>query len=148
MQGNFRKGNTAAAGRAQPHYDRNITRDVKAVLAEHGSDGESWSRKIVRAMAKQASHGNVKAAEWLADRAEGKAIQRIDVDVMRKAELLAEMYDLDPAEVVSMARQIAEEEEATSTPLLAEPDTTGGVPDAQVSKVVDAGLSSEDSETP
>ena len=40
--------------------------------------------------------GNVKAAEWLGDRAEGKAVERLDVDVMRKSELLSNMASRIP----------------------------------------------------
>ena len=145
--GRFLPGNTAGRDRSQPRYDRNITRDVKRVLAEHGVDGESWSLKIVRAMANQAARGNVKAAEFLGDRAEGKAVQRLDVDVMSKARVLAEMYGLDPGEVASMARAIAEEE-AGGTPLGAGPDSDfeGGHPAREISIDVDPRTDSDTSE--
>jgi hypothetical protein len=146
-RGKFRKGNTAGVDRSQPSYDRNLTRDIKTVLAEHGDDGLTWSKKIVRAMAKQAAGGNVKAAEWLGDRAEGKAVQRLDVDVMSKARILAEMYGLDPGEVASMARAIAEEE-AGGTPLGVGDDSAfeGGHPAARNSISVDPQPASDTSE--
>ena len=145
--GRFLPGNRAGADRSQPRYDRNITRDVKRVLAEHGVDGDSWSLKIVRAMAKQAAHGNVKAAEWLGDRAEGKAVQRLDVDVMSKARVLAELYGLDPGEVASMARAIAEEEAATPLPPPGpDSDFEGGLPAARNSISVDPQQETETSE--
>lgn len=94
------------------------------MLAASVNGGERNVTGIVSAMIREAKLGNTKAAEWLADRAEGKAVQRIDVDVMRKSALLAEMYGLDPAEVASMARQIAEEEQATALPPPDDAETT------------------------
>ena len=145
--GRFVKGNTLGVGRSQPRYDRNITRDVKRVLAEYGDNGgESWSLRIVRAMARQAAAGNTKAAEWMADRAEGKAVQRLDVDVMNKARILAEMYGLDPGEVASMARQIAEDEAAAPLPPGPDSDFEGGSPGSRDSVVVDPPESSDPGE--
>jgi len=126
--GRFVRGNKESVGRPAPRYDRHLSRGIRSLLAQGHPDGGTHADAIVRAMVTQARNGNVKAAEWVADRAEGKAVQRLDVDVVRKSELLAELYGLDPGEVASMARQIAEEEAAMVLPTGPDPAFEGGVP--------------------
>jgi len=110
--GRFVKGNRESVGRPAPRYDRHLSRSIRALLAQGHPEGGTHADAIVRAMVAQARNGNVKAAEWVADRAEGKAVQRMDVDIQRKAARLAETYGLDPVEVVALAEEIARGDDA------------------------------------
>ena len=138
--GRFAKGNRAGVGRSNPRYDRDLTKEIRRQLAAPGDDGLTNAARIVKAMIGQAANGNTKAAEWLGDRAEGKAIQRLDVDIRQRSLVLASAYGLDPEEVARMAQEIAD---ADATPALDEPEvdrdsaSEGGSPGQRISEDVD-----------
>jgi hypothetical protein len=131
--GRFLKGNQASAGRRKPHYDRTIALTIREELAATGGPDGRNARAIVRAMVKEAKGGNVKAAEFLRDSADGKPVQRQDVDVIAKARQLAIQYGLDPDTVLAVATRIAQDdEEDNAFPTVAsvppESDADGGSP--------------------
>jgi len=65
-----------------------LSRAIRQVLSESvpGANGTTYAEAIARALAVKAAHGDVRAAAELADRAEGKPTQSIDLAVSQLAQ--------------------------------------------------------------
>lgn len=75
----FQKGNTYGNRRGRPKKGASLADHLRAEL-EQAYNGQAITNKerIAAVMVKQACAGNLRAAEWLMDRTEGKAPQRIE----------------------------------------------------------------------
>lgn len=65
-----------------------LSRAIRQVLNEcvPGANGTTYAEAIARALAVKAAHGDVRAAAELADRAEGRPTQTIDLEVTQLAQ--------------------------------------------------------------
>ena len=109
----FKKGESGnPAGRAK---STRLTDALREQLAEEmpNAPGKTIAEVIARALIKEAVKGNVQAAKEIADRTEGKPMQKLDVDMSvsdwREA---ARNYGLNEQDVIREAKQLISESDS------------------------------------
>jgi hypothetical protein len=82
-------GNPGGRPKRTPLAD--ACRDVLALPVPGDSEGRTYAQKIAATLAEKAVDGDIRAAQELADRAEGKARQSIEIEQTRLREAFERM---------------------------------------------------------
>ena len=89
--------------------DALLTKEIRVQLNEVDDDGKSNAQKIAESMISRAIKGDVRAADLIFNRIEGKVLQSVDLSVSTDWTATVEQFDISESEMIDGVRELLTE---------------------------------------
>jgi hypothetical protein len=83
-----------------------LTREIRAQLNDVRADGKTNAQAIVESMIERAVKGDVRAADLIFNRVEGRVLQSVDLSVNTDWMRTVEQFDISEAELMNEVREL------------------------------------------